>query len=166
MNIFSSINSFCIQRITTGAPAALKIYKLWEPNDGYFSSFVLRKKRRHLGASWWWCHQRDKRRDYTNEARFEENKVIKKGNFWGNFFSDIHLYKYQESTECNMNFKDLTFVKLSADCATKGTKDAVILMRSPGGKQGDKERRRKHSRDYKCSSRCNAQFTFILLFTY
>ena len=89
--------------------------------------------------------------------------MIKKGNVWGNFFSDIHLYKYQESTECNMNFKDLTFVKLSADCATKGTKDAVILMRSPGGKQGDKERRRKHSRDYKCSSRCNAQFIFILL---
>ena len=149
--------------MTTRAPAALKIYKLWEPNDGYFSSFILRKKRRHLGASWWWCHQRDKRRDYTDEARFEENKVIKKGNVWGNFFSDIHLYKYQESTECNMNFKDLTFVKLSADCATKGTKDAVILMRSPGGKQGDKERRRKHSRDYKCSSRCNAQFIFIFL---
>ena len=48
---------------------------------------------------------------------------------FGEIFSDIHLYKYQESTECNMNFKDLTFVKLSADCATKGTKDAVILMR-------------------------------------
>ena len=48
---------------------------------------------------------------------------------FGEFFSDIHLYKYQESTECNMNFKDLIFVKLSADCATKGTKDAVILMR-------------------------------------
>ena len=44
------------------------------------------KKKRHLGASWWWCHQRDKRRDYTDEARFEENKVIKKGNVWGNFF--------------------------------------------------------------------------------
>ena len=29
-----------------------------------------------------------------------------------------------------MNFKDLIFVKLSADCATKGTKDAVILMKS------------------------------------
>ena len=56
--------------------------------------------------------------------------MIKKGNVWGIFFSDIHLYKYQESTECNMNFKDLTFVKLSADCATKGTKDAVILMKS------------------------------------
>ena len=49
--------------------------------------------------------------------------------FGENKFSNIRLCKDQESTECNMNFKDLIFVKLSADCATKGTKDAVILMR-------------------------------------
>ena len=55
-------------------------------------------------------------------------------------------------------------VKLSADCATKGTKRRRYTDEArPGGKQGDKERRRKHSRDYKCSSRCNAQFIFILL---
>ena len=122
------------------------------------------KKKGHMGASWW-CHQRDKRRGYTDEARHRGKQGDKKGKCLGkiDFLTSFCTRTKNQQSAIWISKIWPKVVKLSADCATKGTKDAVILMRSPGGKQGDKERRRKHSRDYKCSSRCNAQFIFIFL---
>ena len=59
-----SLNSNFLKGLTYSAMMAILVV------------FFSEKKRRHLGATWWWCHQRDKRRDYTDEARFEENKVL------------------------------------------------------------------------------------------
>ena len=167
MNIFSSINSFCIQRITTGAPAALKIKELWEPNDGYFSTFVLRKKEKTPGGKLMMVPSKGQKTRLYWWGALWGKQGDKKGKCLGkiNFLTSVCTRSRNQQSAIWISKIWPKVVKLSADCATKQMDErrGYTDEARQGGKQGDKERRRKHSRDYKCSSRCNAQFIFIFL---